>query len=142
MGSQPSAHAGDGDARKLDTRPAPAEHPSCGDQPANISLTARRQRHAHHENRSDEARAAAGNIPDGGSPMPLDRTALHISAQIQTAGPATHPEIRGLSPNRKRSWPKSGLKKAKADQVAFGTAGAHRTALAPLVDITLDGRHA
>jgi alkylation response protein AidB-like acyl-CoA dehydrogenase len=34
------------------------------------------------------------------------------------------------------------LKKAKADQVAFGTAGAHRAALAPLVDITLDGRHA
>ncbi|ABG94526.1 possible acyl-CoA dehydrogenase, C-terminal [Rhodococcus jostii RHA1] len=29
------------------------------------------------------------------------------------------------------------LKKAKADQVAFGTAGAHRAALAGLVDLTV-----
>jgi hypothetical protein len=43
--------------------------PSCGNQPAHISLTARRQRHVHHQ-RSDEARSRRRGPPRRRLTMP------------------------------------------------------------------------
>src|SRR5699024_1366820 len=43
--------------------PAPAEPPSCGNQPAHISLTARRKRHAHQHRPAAKHEAPATGKP-------------------------------------------------------------------------------
>ena len=83
----------------LDTRNAlQPKSPSCGNQPAHISLTARRQRHAHH-GIDDEARGARpGDTGTGASPCHL--TGGHyISAADYFAGCTLIPK-RDL----KRAW--------------------------------------
>ena len=56
--------------------------PSCGNQPAHISLTARRQRHAHHQNAATKHEAPPGSLPGGASPCPLTNLTTY-----QVSGP-------------------------------------------------------
>ncbi|MGY4773451.1 hypothetical protein ACXC9Q_41625 [Kribbella sp. CWNU-51] len=66
----------------LDPRPADPlrpNTPSCGNQPAHISLTARRQRHAHHQPADDATRRPPQDNQDGRLTLPLDNKPLRIS---------------------------------------------------------------
>src|SRR3954466_13849154 len=55
----------------LDTRMRSSRTPSCGSQPANISLTARRQRHAHHTDSARKQRGAVGGSSPAAPPLAL-----------------------------------------------------------------------
>jgi hypothetical protein len=71
----------------LDTRNAlQPKSPSCGNQPAHISLTARRQRHAHHGKRRRSTRRHPGQPWVAPHPA-LDKQGLHISRPWGRAGP-------------------------------------------------------
>ena len=47
--------------------------PSCGNQPAHISLTARRQRHAHHPDAATKHETPPGSTPRRRLTTPLDK---------------------------------------------------------------------
>ena len=70
--------------------------PSCGSQPAHISLTARRQRHAH-QHRDNKARGARPNHRDGRLNLPLDRKSLHIRCLQQAPSTPRHVRHRWRS---------------------------------------------
>ena len=75
--------------------PLQPNSPSCGTQPAHISLTARRQRHAHPRPTAPAAttEAPSGTHPDGASPCPLDRKPLHISCSSKTSAGVLQPRV-------------------------------------------------
>ena len=58
-------------ARPMTGGPTPAKPPSCGNQPANFSLTARRQPHTRQP-QHDEARGAGPFNGDGRLALPID----------------------------------------------------------------------
>ena len=75
----------------LDTRTRSSRTaPSCGNQPAHISLTARRQRHAHHTNSRRSTRRPPRTTATGASPFQTRPNAVRREAA------ATGP--RGLTP--------------------------------------------
>jgi hypothetical protein len=90
------------------SRPAEAllpNSPSCGNQPANISLTApsRTDTHANLSTRSGPAKRRPRSHRGAASPCPLDNTPLHISRRLgavpirttRTVGPQASARAEG-----------------------------------------------
>ena len=80
--SSPQTPCPEGHARPLDPRTLQPNSPSCGNQPAHISLTARRpDTHATADTgRSSQAPNSGAQTKIGANcALPLDRQALHIS---------------------------------------------------------------
>jgi hypothetical protein len=80
--------------------------PSCGNQPANISLTARRTRHAHQpgQRRSTQLRP---HPPSGAGPivLPLDSRPLHINSSRSSPAPVATVLARAQRDQRRRKAP-------------------------------------
>jgi hypothetical protein len=78
-------------------------HRHAGTQPANISLTASRQRHVASTQGRGSPRGARPAATDAGvSPCPLDRRALHISCQVVLSRPRK--TTRAVA-SRRRAFP-------------------------------------
>ena len=68
----------------LDTLRSSRTSPSCGNQPAHISLTARRKTRSATARKTTKHEAPAPSDGDGRLTLPLDRKVLHISCTRRT----------------------------------------------------------
>ena len=84
------------DARLLDSGRSCRTAPSCGTQPAHISLTARRQRHARTRPTRRSTRRRPDDHPDGASPCPLTRSTTYQGCSRTGPGPCVGQPVAGV----------------------------------------------
>ena len=89
--------------------------PSCGNQPAHISLTARRQRHAHqHRNRTKQRGARPEPSGTGASPCPLTTGHSISVVPAQLADPGGHRRRQSGGPVQGRAHRVGGVAQGEA----------------------------
>lgn len=94
--------------------------------------------YAEVESASAAARYAAAALAAGEDVPIAARVAAAYCSDVAVHAAEEAVQLHGGIGMTWEHWAHLSLKKAKADQIALGTAGAHRAALAALVDLELD----